>query len=291
MISPKLGRTLGAAALLSLLYTTTALSADDLPETGSLPAVSGFNGKLDFSYIYVDAGGTLGEYQGAAAVGSATVPLGHSFGLQIDAGLGRFDAGSPIGDFDSAGIGAHLFARDPALGLIGAYAHYVNVDFGAAELESFKYGVELEYYHNQFTIEAFAGGTRTKANGITLNDANLDFTAAYYVNDNFRVEAGAIHQFDETFGKIGFEAALPIFNNNTSLYANASFNDDQSTVRAGLRIYLSDDSGKSLKDRHRQDDPKDRLLDFSGLDVEKFQDAPVKFTPIKCGEYSRCAKL
>ena len=37
MIAPKFGRTLGAAALLSLLYTTTALSADDVPGTGTRP--------------------------------------------------------------------------------------------------------------------------------------------------------------------------------------------------------------------------------------------------------------
>ncbi len=42
-----------------------------------------------------------------------------------------------------------------------------------------------------------------------------------------------------------------------SLFARGDFGDENITdVTGGLRIYLSDDPGRSLIDRHRRDDPK-----------------------------------
>ena len=286
------GRTLGTAALLASLYSTTVLAADPELDMNSLPAVSGINGKIDFSYMYLDTGTVAGDISGGVAVGSLTFPVAHRFGLQVDAGFGRFNSSTAAGDIDTAGIGAHFFARDPEMGLIGLYGHYVKADFAGIDLYSYKYGVEAEYYLNQLSFEAFAGAENVRANGNSESYASLDFTAAYYVNDNFRVDAGVSHQFDETLGKVGFEAALPIFSNNTSLYANASFGNDGHGVRAGIKIYLGADDGKSLKDRHRQDDPPERMMNFNGLDLSKFEDPkpmfkplPPKYKPVACGEY------
>ena len=91
------------------------------------------------------------------------------------------------------------------------------------------------------------------------------------LTDNMRFDAGVQHQFGETFARVGFEAMLPQFDNNTSLYAKASIGSDATDFRAGLRIHFGGESGKSLKDRHRQDDPFSRLFDFTGLCLDEFE--------------------
>ncbi|MEP1208230.1 MAG: hypothetical protein ABJM29_08325 [Rhizobiaceae bacterium] len=264
------GKCMGLAAMIAVLHTTTALATDlALGDENSLPAVSGVNAKLDFSYLYTDLGGPVDDVHGAAVVGSLSAPLGQRFGWQIDAGLSRNDAGNPVGDIDQYGIAGHVFTRDPSVGLLGVYAHYLNTDFGLVELDSYRYGIEAEWYLNQVSLEGFAGADHVDGGAIDQTYANLDFTAAYYINDNTRIEAGVNLKFDETVATIGFEAILPMFHNNTSIYTNASFGDDATSVRAGLRIYFGE-QGKSLIDRHRQDDPKPRLLDLNGLDVCEF---------------------
>ncbi len=268
------GGIVGLTSIVAMLHASTALTADLTPDAPErLPAVSGINGKLDFSYLYLDVDAPVGvpvdSVDGGLAVGSITFPIKERFGLQIDAGFGRFDAGSTVGDIDSYGIGAHLFTRDPEVGLFGFYAHYLKTDFGPLELDSTKFGVEAEWYVNNVTLEGFAGVDHIDSDTNDETYANLDFTAAYYVNDNIRVEAGVLHQFDTTLGSVGFEAALPAFENNTSIYANAEFADGETSARAGIRIYFGG-GNKSLKDRHRQDDPKERLVNFNGLNLADF---------------------
>ena len=276
-------RTIGLSALFTALLSTTALATDLITEEGTLPAVSGVNGKLDFGYLFVDTGTAAGDLQGATAIGSLSIPLGHSFGLQIDAGVGRADASNLNADMETHGIGAHLFARDPDRGLIGLYGHYVNMDFGFNDLDSYVYGVEGEYYQDQYTFQIFAGMNHVDSSARDKTFADLDFTAAYYFNDNMRFDAGVQHQFGETFGRVGFEAMLPQFDNTTSLYAKASFGSDSTDFRAGIRIHLGGEAGKSLKDRHRQDDPPTHLLDFTGLNLEDFE-YDRSYEPPSCGE-------
>jgi hypothetical protein len=83
---------------------------------------------------------------------------------------------------------------------------------------------------------------------------------AFYVTDNVRIHGGVGHRFDETFGRIGAEAILPFAANNVALYTDGTFGSDTTTIRAGLRVYFGQ-RGKSLIDRHREDDPKIRLFD------------------------------
>lgn len=261
-------------SLYTLLATTIlsgpAFAADITNEEFEqrLPAVSGPNGSLDFSYIHIDTGTPTGDIKGGFAAGSVTVPLSERFGLQIDAGIGRFDRSTGSSDIDSIGIAGHLFTRDPALGLLGVYGHFVKTDFGAIELNSVKYGIEAELYADKVSFEAFAGVDHIDAGAIERTSASLDFTMAYYATDNLRVEAGVTRQYDVTMGNVGFEAVIPQFE-NTSVYASSTFGDGDHSVRAGIRIYFGG-GNKSLKDRHRQDDPKRRLVNFNGLNLGDF---------------------
>lgn len=284
---------IGMTALIAILHTTTAL-ADNLDQNtaGRLPAVSGVNGKLDFSYLYTDTNTSIGDAHGGMAIGSISTPIGSRIGLQIDAGIGRFNASTAVGDIDSYGVGGHLFTRDPEVGLLGVYGHYLRTDFGPIDLNSYRYGVEAEWYVDQFSLEAFAGADHVDAGAIDKTFASLDFTAAYYVTENVRLDAGVLRQFDSTLGKVGFEAALPMFNSNASLYANASFGGGEKSVRAGLRIYFGGDD-KSLIDRHRQDDPKERLINFVGLNLADFVLAAAPTPVMSCGEESmyRCNRV
>lgn len=54
---------------------------------------------------------------------------------------------------------------------------------------------------------------------------------------------------------------LPFASNNIALFGDAKFGDDTQDYRVGLKLYFGE-SGKSLIARHREDDPKERLLDF-----------------------------
>ena len=276
-------RVFGLVALISSLYSTTAISADATSsfDESRFAAVDGLNAKLDLGYLSFDSNLAIGDIEGGVAIGSISLPVGERFGLQVDVGLGRFNGNSTVGDIDSFGVGGHFFTRDPDVGLLGVYGDYVELDIGAVEVESMQLGVEAEVYLGQVSFEAFAGANTVEVGATERTFASLDFTTAYYVNDDFRIEGGVSREFNETLGNIGFEAMLPSPDNNFSVYANASFGDDQESVQAGIRLYFGQ-STKSLKDRHRQDDPKERVFNFNGLDLQEF--LPATRMPMMCGE-------
>jgi hypothetical protein len=174
-------KTLKVAVSLFLLSSVPVL-ADDTASSGTAsslpmitamtsakkPAVDGVNGKLT---VYGDAGegnsvniaGIPGlspaqsstVWKGAGgAIGTISVPLGHSFGSQVDLGSGAF-SNRPFGDATG-----HLFWRDPDKGLIGAYGSGLlygnNVGRGVWTSAG-----EFESYLGKFTGRAVLG-VRTK---------------------------------------------------------------------------------------------------------------------------------
>lgn len=257
-------KTVAAATVISVSISGAVLAADFNEKfEGVKPAVSGFNGKLDLGYTYLDLGGTSPHYNSFTGIGSISAPLGQSFGVQFDAGLGRISNSG--GSANAAGIGSHLFWRNPDSGLIGAYGHYVRLSGGGASLSTVRLGAEAEAYIDQISLEGFVGAdiTRFSAGG-HKSTASLDFTAAYYFTDNFRAQAGISHSFDKTLGKLGMEAMLPLAANNVALYADGAFGSHITKISTGVRIYFGE-SGKSLKARHREDDPKARLFDLYAI--------------------------
>lgn len=265
---PDLIRLFSTSTAMLVVLAGTAAAADFAEKfEGTKPAVSGFNGKLDLGYIHYNADSLPNSFNGGYAIGSLSIPVGHSFGAQIDAGyMGFSESGGPARPA-LGGIGAHAFWRNPDIGLVGLYGHYVNVNSniaGVGKIDTWRVGSEAELYLGRVSLEGFAGADIIN-NGVKSETFfNGEFRAAYYFTDNFRVHAGLVHQFDQTMGRIGGEVLLPFATQSASLYASGTFGEHSTTVRAGLRIYFGGE-GKSLINRHREDDPDARLLDFFAL--------------------------
>jgi len=94
------------AAMLGLNFLVICESAADEP------AVSALNAKLGAQ------GGSLDGMATGIGFGSFTTPLGHSFGVQVDAGAGSVDSKTYWS------TGAHLFWRAPSVGLLGLTYSY-----------------------------------------------------------------------------------------------------------------------------------------------------------------------
>lgn len=225
-----------------------AVAADD-----SAPAVSELNGKLAVIGSYSDSDNLADEEYSGALAGSVTVPLGHSFGFQADGAIGTNE------DAFLSGVGGHLFWRDPTQALVGVTASYSRADVdGGIDLEVTRFGGEAEIYKDQFTF-AVRGGHQF---GENLDDGFFGSAdVSWYATDDLRFRAGAAIDpvLDTTFGgdveyRPGY-AAVP----GLAYFADTSFGDD-SYARAsiGIRFYFGDPD-KSLKTRHRYDDPEDNL--------------------------------
>ena len=135
------------------------------------PAVSNINGKMEAIGGNVDGKGAQGVQ------GSVTFPLGHSFGGQIDV------LGGKISSEDIFGSGAHLFWRDPDVGLVGATVSQARLE----STDLYRYGIEAEYYLDDFTISAYGGNQE----GDVESNGYFGGSTAYYVDKNLMIQAGA----------------------------------------------------------------------------------------------------
>ncbi len=243
-------------ALLALANTAvggTALAADfGGPESQgkaesqpALPAVSGLNAKIgSFGASFADEGA------GGVFVGLA-LPLGHSFGVQIDGLVGTAEGGNAF-----HGVGGHLFWRDPARALFGIYASHVQwatdaVTGGSDRVEVGKVGFESQLYLGRLSLEGLAAYQFGTESGFAGKG-----TVAYYPRDDLRLHAGVTHSMGPGVGAFtGLEWA-PRPSSGLSLFADVGINQDHD-VRAlfGLKLYLSR-SDKPLIRRHREDDPE-----------------------------------
>lgn len=165
--------------IFGLLILALAARADELP------AVSGFNGKLE------TVGGGLDGQGVWAATGSVSAPLGHSFGIQVDGLLADYSAGPTWGG------GTHLFWRDPDVGLVGVVGSRTDFDGMAVN----RFGLETEYYAGPVTI-AVTGG-KQNGDGLRTGWGGLDLK--WYPMDDLALNAGAGAISGERIGHAGFE--------------------------------------------------------------------------------------
>lgn len=267
------------AFALSLTGINGALAADELTEefVGTKPAVSGLNGKLEFGYFYADievapgipgvAGAVNADADAFIAQGAISAPIGHQFGIQLDAGAFTGDIG-PF-DIEGAGGAVHIFWRNPDVALLGGYVHYVNTDIGPlVDIDNVRYGAEAEIYLNRLSLEGFVGADYLDVtNGaITADDTFFSgrAVAAYYPQDNLRIFAGVQHAFNETSFFGGGEYLFDTgWQAEPAVYARAAVGEDSSNVMAGLKFYFGE-RRKSLIRRHREDDPQIVLFDNIG---------------------------
>jgi hypothetical protein len=226
----------------------------------SKPAVSAINGSLELSYTFTDID-NASDAKLLTGAGSISIPVGHSFGLQFDAGVGRFSADQSATGY---GIAAHAFWRDPDVALLGLYGDYQTAS--GFDVNSYRLGVEAELYLDRISLEGFAGAERIDLRGKEGTYFSAEALAAFYVTDNVRVHGGVGHGFEKTYGVIGAEAMMPFASNNVALFADGTFSGKEASVRGGVRVYFGEE-GKSLIARHREDDPRLRLFDSFSADI------------------------
>ncbi|MCU0884698.1 MAG: hypothetical protein MUC44_07070 [Beijerinckiaceae bacterium] len=289
----------------ALLLLTQAARASDLPSKvavpiaptfAALPAVDGINGKVEAAGGWSDQqrfgilrrNNLLGEVRGALSV-----PLGQSFGLQVDGMLGSHNGGTV-----SSG-GAHLFWRDPSRALVGVYGSAShNSRFGGRTY--FRVGPEVSLYLDRFTISGIAGYEWTNSaaafGAITFGDRGRFFDMvdiSYYPTDNIKFSVGHRYVGGRHAAALGAEALL----SNQGGVAVAAFVDgrlgerDYKAVMGGIRVYFGQKE-KTLIRRHREDDPTIWLEDekFSagnnakkGVTAGPAPACPPGFTLTVCG--------
>lgn len=203
------------------------------------------------------------------ATGTISVPIGHSFGAQVDLGSGAF-GNSPQGS--AAG---HLFWRDPDKGLIGAYGSGMllgskvgsGVWTAAGEFESYlgKFtgrailGVQgaSSYRAGLNPFEVYAYGGRS---AFTVPDYFTDIVSAtFYPIDDLAISVGHVYSFGRNAVTGEVEYLLPQFRGGNiapSAFVSASYGwNNSSNIMAGIRVYFGNHD-KTLIRRQREDDPR-----------------------------------
>lgn len=229
------------------------LAAKAPPAPGCVQAVDGVNG---------EAGGFGGSFAGQSwygGEGKASIPLGCEFGAQIDALGASFD-GRFIGS-----IGGHLFWRNPAQGLLGAYGNFTDWDqFGG--VRAGHVAPEAAWYAGRWTAEGVAGvefgNTVSGTVGSVIQTYSVptrffdQVNLAYYPLDNLEVYAGHRYLDGKNALALGGEWGAPMSNGvMAALFVEGRVGEDSYRgVWGGLRFYFGR-TDKTLIRRHREDDP------------------------------------
>lgn len=217
------------------------------PALAREPAVSTLNVKATAQAGPVnDEGSWLG-------VVALTAPISNEWGVQGEAGVFGFD-GDP-----AYGLAGHVFTRDPAqylLGAFGAWAHEDNLDADAGRI-----GVEGEYYLEHLT---FIANTGYQFGDNVVSDTWFgEARVSWYATDDFAISGGVAFDEDTAITEFGAEwligggSALP----GLALRGDVLIGDnDFDSVLGGIVYYFGPDA--SLKDRHRKQDPESALFDL-----------------------------
>lgn len=225
------------------------------------PAVSGPNGKFSVE------GGQYDDEGSVLALGSFSIPLGYSFGLQADGAVGTID------DEVMGGGGVHLFTRDPSKYLLGVYASYHSWD----SIDIWRTAAEFEFYLSRVSLTGLAGyesvDVPTTQNGLPVLNTDDDHffgraDLAYYPADNFKISGGYRYVSETSLGTASAEylfqgAGVPV-----SLFAKGDFGEKQyNRITGGVKVYFGADPNKSLIDRHRTEDPPNYTPVFPNLET------------------------
>lgn len=244
-----------ASLALTGLFFGSALRAND--------AVSALNGKLEGSY------GEVNDTYSRGIAASLSVPVAQSWGIQVDS-LYQHAA-----EDDFYGLGAHFFTRKSETGLLGLVAGGVH----SGTIDNFAVAVEGEYYFPWLTVGGYAGYDNVQSNGsivtysprVTDHDdfalANL-YVAAYPM-PNLMLRLDYLHRINRNFYSLQVEYQTPI--KGLAAFGIVGIGDnDFFQLQGGVRYYFGGD--KTLKARHRQDDPTNILTTMQGTNQATGQD-------------------
>ncbi len=240
------------------LYGNMAIAAD--ADVGTLPAVSAINGKIQLGGGYADYNGGAGDeiMYGAA---SLSMPMGDMFGIQADLAVKDVLGETAVGG------NVHVFMRDPNSHLIGVLAGYGD----AGNANAYWAGGEAEFYMDSVSLELAAGYMNVDPQFGSSSDELFAFAdVAFYPVDNLRLTLGgsSVAGFESGHASLEYMLdAMPV-----SLNVQAEVGEDSfAAVTAGVSFYFGgDDASKSLKRRHREDDPRNRVLDIFGAGAAAF---------------------
>jgi hypothetical protein len=261
--------------MLAGIVGATYLSARDVRAGESMfapnyAAVDGINGKVEA------LGGSLANRSIYGSKGALSIPLGGSWGAQIDGALGSFD-GRGFG-----AIAGHWFWRNPGQALLGAYVGHTHWnEFGGVHVT--QVAAEGEYYWQRWTLQGIVGvefgnsATTTTTsvtpqsgiNGITPGVITT-FTEGYDVGTRFFDQINLKYYFTDNWdgyighrylgGKnalaLGSEYALPLSRGVMgSAFVEGRVGEGEfHGIWGGLKFYFGQ-KDKPLIARHRQDDP------------------------------------
>lgn len=272
------------------LLAGPALAQKAALPTLARPAVDGINLKVETvtgsssvrtSYLGRDSSASVGF------AGALSVPLGQSFGLQIDGLLGASD-----GRF-AAGGASHVFWRNPDVALVGVYGSLTRR--GASDTTNTRLGIEGQYYLSRFTVGGIAGYERSASDFVTTLPEMGAFASvsksrgfaaldvSWYATDNFKLALG----YRNYGGVNALAAGLEYMVQTGQGAAYAFFAEGRAgesrylAGMAGLRVYVGQ-KDKSLIRRHREDDPPnyspEQMLAPRGVATR----APAKKELVRC---------
>jgi hypothetical protein len=226
---------------------------------GVAPAVSAPNGKFSVEGGQYDGDGS------AIALGSYTLPLGPSLGLQADGALGIID-----GDVMGGG-GVHLFTRRPSSYLLGVYASYHTWD----SIAIWRTAAEFQLYLNRFSLDGLAGYESIDFLNADDDHFFTQLDLGYYLINDLKLYGGYRYINETSLGGVGVEYLLRDVGAPVSLFAKADFGDEQyNRVAGGLKVYFGENPGRSLIERHRTEDPDNYTPMFPTLKTQRSQASP-----------------
>lgn len=221
--------------------------------------MSGDSAKLSVEGGSRDSDGTF------LALGSYTLPVGTSFGLQLDGGVGSID-GDTLG-----GGGLHFFTRDPDKYLLGVYGSYHTWN----SIDIWRTAAELELYAGRFSFTALAGyesvDVPSFSGGLAVLEQDDDHAfaniqLAYYPIDNLKLSGGYRYVSEVSLGTASAEYLMQHAGAPISLFAKTDVGEDAyNRVTGGLKIYFGADPNKTLIVRHRTEDPQNYVPEFPVL--------------------------
>lgn len=231
-------------------------------------AVSAVNGKIEASY------GEVNDTYSRGIAASLSIPVAESLGLQFDS-LYQHAA-----EDDFYGIGGHFFTRMSEVGLLGLFVGGIK---SGSSMDNLAVAVEGELYFDKVTVGTFLGYDHVDKNGLVSTftprvNNHDDFPlanvyAAIYPIDDLMVRVDYTNRFNRNFYDLTVEYQTPI--SGLAAFGIVGVGDgDFVQVQGGMRYYFG--AKKTLKLRHRQDDP---LNPLSGIFQSTGQAAGQNGTP------------
>ena len=161
-------------------------------------------------------------------------------------------------DRDYRGLGIHFFLRNKDTGTVAIYADGVAVEGG--DIVQTQIGAEGELYLGNAFLDGFIGQNRFDDGVGTETNTVYEGSAGFYATPNTRLHAGGRRVGDWSSYFVGVEQLFDTGPTSPSVFAEAEFGDDFTTVRGGVRLFINT-AGRngSLQDRYEEDDPPVRV--------------------------------